>query len=1164
MFVAFSTWTRDKVRSLAEILLDQGAIDDDDRAALSAMAARHLKRHGGDAEKSLAAIAVGPSARAKLAALGDADLTSSVGFVGSDTPSQDATATMSVGTATSDGQRFRVLRPHARGGLGAVFVALDGELNREVALKQILDHHADDPSSRTRFLLEAEITGGLEHPGIVPVYGLGHHGDGRPYYAMRFIRGDSLKEAIAGFHSDESLKQDPGKRSLALRKLLRRFVDVCNAIDYAHGRGVLHRDLKPGNVIVGKHGETLVIDWGLAKPMGHSEVGTRTDERTLIPSSSSGSAETLPGSAIGTPSYMSPEQAVGDLDRLGPRSDVYSLGATLYCLLTGKAPFEGDDPGAILQAVQKGGFPRPRQVAPAIDRALEAVCLKAMATNPEDRHASARALADDVDRWTADEPTSAWREPVSVRARRWMRRNRTAVTAASATVLMAVVGLAGVLAVQSRANEALTAKNIELDKANRLKDEANAGLLQANARLEAKNAELDDANAQVKARFELAREAIRSFQQGVTEDAMLKGEELKGLRNKLLSLAAGFYQKLEMMLQGQADLPSRAILAQSYYELGGLTEKIGIKAEALIVERKALAIRRELASRPEADSGARLDLARSLNAIGGLVESVGDNAGALSSYEEARDVAGPLATGPRATDEARNVLAASHQGIGRVLSIAGKMAEAMDSYGRALVIRRKLAADNPTVTEFLRSLADSLISLGALQSWAGHKDAGLESFNQAFAIQEKLADDNLAVTESRSLMAESHTTIGEMQFRSGQLTEALESHRRALAIRQKLAKDNPAVTEFRKKLVLSLNRIGILQSRIGQLAEAVESNRLALETYSKLVADNPNDTNLQSEMAYSENNIGHLRLFTGNLAEAMESYRRALAIRQKLVADNPAASHFRLDLGYSHNNIGNLLAAMGHPAEALESHRRALAIRQKLADDEPAGPQSQIDLATSLNAIGNLLALTGHPAEAVEPHRRALAIRQKLAEAIRRSFQEKNNLADSHANLADALRGLGRIDEALDGYRQAIAILEPMAKSSPAMPAYRSDLASTVRRLGLARDAAGDLAGALADARQALALFEGLPSRSDVEWYEMACVRSALAALAGRGAPGTSAVEAEPEAARAMDLLRKAVAEGYRNTAAIRTESALEPLRSRPEFRLLMDDLTFPADPFAR
>src|SRR5262249_31859338 len=159
-----------------------------------------------------------------------------------------------------------------RGGLGAVFVALDAELGREVALKQILDDHADDPASRSRFLLEAEITGGLEHPGVVPVYGLGTYADGRPFYAMRFIRGDSLKEA-ARCRGDGAPKGDDGRRSLELRKLLRRFTDVCNAIEYAHSRGVLHRDIKPGNIIVGRHGETLVVDWGLAKAVGRIDPG---------------------------------------------------------------------------------------------------------------------------------------------------------------------------------------------------------------------------------------------------------------------------------------------------------------------------------------------------------------------------------------------------------------------------------------------------------------------------------------------------------------------------------------------------------------------------------------------------------------------------------------------------------------------------------------------------------------------------------------------------------------------------------------------------------------------------------------------------------------------------------------------------------------------------
>src|SRR6516164_8090701 len=399
LVAAFQAWTLDKARDLAAHLIGLGHLNDAQRAAVEVMADLHVAKHG-DVEQSLGALPAGRSTRESLAQLGDPDIGATLGHVGSGHGSTedgdaDHTTSYAVGTATSDGQRFRVLRPHARGGLGAVFVALDTELHREVALKQILDQHADEPTSRQRFLLEAEVTGGLEHPGIVPVYGLGTYGDGRPYYAMRFIRGDSLKEAIARFHADETLKKDPGRRSLELRKLLRRFLDVWNAIDYAHSRGVLHRDIKPGNIIVGRHGETLVVDWGLARARG--EDAGPSEEPPLIPSSASGSAETLPGSALGTPAYMSPEQARGDLDALGPRSDVYSLGATLYCLLTGKPPLESDDVGAALCQVQNGEFRPPRSLNPAIDRALEAVCLKAMATKPGHRHASCKDLADDVE-----------------------------------------------------------------------------------------------------------------------------------------------------------------------------------------------------------------------------------------------------------------------------------------------------------------------------------------------------------------------------------------------------------------------------------------------------------------------------------------------------------------------------------------------------------------------------------------------------------------------------------------------------------------------------------------------------------------------------------------------------------------------------------------------
>ncbi len=463
-----------------------------------------------------------------------------------------------------------VLRPHAQGGLGAVFVALDEELHREVALKRILDQHADDPTSRARFVLEAEITGGLEHPGIVPVYGLCTDPGGRPYYAMRFIRGDSLKEAIARFHADRAFKQGEGSGSLELRKLLRSFTDVCNAIEYAHSRGILHRDIKPSNVIVGNHGETLVVDWGLAKASGRFDLDGR--ERMFVPSSASGSAETLPGSVMGTPAYMSPEQARGELERLGPASDVCSLGATLYCLLTGRAPFERDDVGAVLQAVQRGDFPPPRQVVPAIDAALEAVCLKAMAQRPEDRYGSARALAEDLERWAADEPVTAWREPIGRRARRWARRHRTPLAVAAAALLVAAVGLGAVAAVQTDARNRLSRFNLALRTANT--DAARARDL-------------------AEGRVGLALEALGRFSDAVDANLDVKNlPENAPLRQALLKGPLEFYRRLrdDLAAAGEARPESRAGLADAYARLARLTADLGSQADALAAYDQAAVI----------------------------------------------------------------------------------------------------------------------------------------------------------------------------------------------------------------------------------------------------------------------------------------------------------------------------------------------------------------------------------------------------------------------------------------------------------------------------------------------------------------------------------------------------------------------------------------------
>ncbi|BBO32005.1 serine/threonine-protein kinase [Lacipirellula parvula] len=371
----------------------------------------------------------------------DVALATDVGFeTRAASPASRAAPGASPATLTP-GERFDVLQVHAQGGLGVVFLARDHEIDRTVALKQIKSQWADDESSRARFLLEARITGRLEHPGIVPIYAVGADATGRPYYAMRLIRGESLLEVLERFHATD-VGGKLNERMPEIRKLLQRFVDVCNAVDYAHSKGVIHRDLKPSNIMVGKYGETLVVDWGLAKVIGSDEDVALTTRMVRQPVSEGGATSTQVGMTIGTPAYMSPEQAAGRNDELGPPTDIYSLGATLYHMLTGRLPHADDeDPGVMIAKAEHGRVIPVLSQAPWLPRPLASICMKALDTTPERRYVSARALSDDIERWLGDEPVRAHRDRLSERLYRWSRHNRTLVVSLFVGYLVATVAI---------------------------------------------------------------------------------------------------------------------------------------------------------------------------------------------------------------------------------------------------------------------------------------------------------------------------------------------------------------------------------------------------------------------------------------------------------------------------------------------------------------------------------------------------------------------------------------------------------------------------------------------------------------------------------------------------------------------------------------------------
>jgi serine/threonine-protein kinase len=1058
---AFQAWTLDRARALADHFIALGHLNEAQRTVVEALADLHLAKHG-DVERSLAAISAGRSTHESLALIGDSQIQATLARLGSALTDRDQdagadsdrTASYAVGTATSDGQRFRVLRPHARGGLGAVFVALDDELHREVALKQILHQHADDPTSRQRFVLEAEITGGLEHPGIVPVYGLGTYGDGRPYYAMRFIKGDSLKEAIEQFHGEpggvSAGSRSPKTRGadatpLALRKLLRRFIDVCNAIDYAHSRGVLHRDIKPGNIIVGKHGETLVVDWGLAKLLRKDEGERMKDEKdpdAAIPASSfvlhrsSLPSETLPGSALGTPSYMSPEQAEGNLEGLGPRSDVYSLGATLYCLLTGKVPFEGDDIGEVLRRVQKGQFARPRTLDPSIDGALEAVCVKAMATKPEDRYGSCRALADDIERWMADEPVVAWREPVARQARRWMRRHQTAVATLAATVLVSVVGLCAVLLVQSRANRDLVASN-----------------------------------ERERQRFDLAVEAVRKFHTGVSEDVLLKQADFKELRTRLLRDAQNFYRKLGGLLQGRTDTRSRVALARAHSEVAELTGRIGNPDEALAELRGAITAWRALAAEPGEGPDAWVGVARGLVEVGQLEVGLGLSDRARADYEEARGILDGINRAGHATQEVRALFASMLSLLAMHVDIGVDKIRARDDLERARNLQQRLIADDPGHDGYRADLAETDKFLGSVL-WSDRDRAGaIAAWSRARDELERLTHDYPDVLSYRERLQGSYSLIGS--FRDD-AAEALAFHDRAVALGEQLVQASPAVHRYWADLASAHQSRAFALARLERNAEALAAHGREQEIRERLARTYPADTRYTSALTWSLISQASRADQGKDPAQALDALERARGIAERMAADRPDVPRPRADLAYTLTSIAELKARTGKITEALAAHKRACELYRANVTTAPDDPLVRAQVAGAESCFGSRLADIGQVSEAEAAYRRAVAAYDGLMTDERLAATYLPGLAMTWNSIGNLLIDLGRYDEARASFERALELRTRAVRERPNDHWQRSDLAQSEHNLGWLNNRLGKAEPALAHYRRSRELRESL------------------------------------------------------------------------------------------
>jgi eukaryotic-like serine/threonine-protein kinase len=806
LIAGMNAWAVDKTKPLGRILCEQGALPPARLGLLDALVDDHLDRHGGDVEASLASASNGSTLAESFDGVADPDVRSTLSAL--------AVPRLRIAPTVRDGIRFRNLRPHARGGLGEVFVAEDAELKREVAVKEIQLHRADDPISRARFVREAEITGALEHPGIIPVYGLGTHPDGRPYYAMRFVRGETLKAAIERYHDGGA--NEPAE----LRRLLRRLIDACNAVAYAHSRGVVHRDLKPANILLGPFGETLVVDWGLAKAgvdrVRPDPANAETTDPTVRPSGSD-VGPTQAGAALGTPGYMSPEQAAGRHDAVGPATDVFGLGATMYSVLTGRKPFEATTIEDELARTKKGDYPPARTIAPGVPAALDAMCRKALALHPTDRYPSALDLAADLERWLADEPVCAYRDRWPARAGRWARRHRSAVAAAGVflvvTTLASGIG-SGLLwraerktAEQRRESEEnyelardLSGSGIELIAANEaqyaadpVKHKARKELLVAAAKAYHKHLEHQPEDPEVR------RQAARVYRYAANvhrlEREHAAAEELYADAVGLLEgLAGQFTDVPAYRLQLSETLRDQAKVQST---LGRLAEAVGILKRAVeLVEQLAaadprqVAFRRSLAttllnlSTVELTRGRYAEVERAADRSGGLFLELGAGPGA-SAYDPLLEAA------------TWNVRAVARRG-------GGRSSDALPLHAKSVNILaglRKAPAPGMNPAEVRHSL--NLCRLQQCRTWALLEARRTDADNNlggVIADWEELARTFPAIPMYRESLGAAYQVRGQVRLETGRLADALADLDKSRIDLEEAVRRTPDVPELQGDL----------------------------------------------------------------------------------------------------------------------------------------------------------------------------------------------------------------------------------------------------------------------------------------------------------------------------------------------------------------------------
>jgi serine/threonine protein kinase/tetratricopeptide (TPR) repeat protein len=1089
---------------------------------------------------------------------------------------------------------YRIVREVGRGGMGIVYEAQQLSTGQRVALKVLPFAAALDPRQLQRFKNEAQAAALLRHEHIVPVLAVGCERNVH-YYVMQFIEGHTLAEVLrelrqpghgehtGGTDSSSAIRSlagslasgqwAPASSRAATRKLADTRTEVAGgsahtaahgnafccaaahlavqaaeALEQAHQAGIIHRDIKPGNLLVDGAGHLWVTDFGLAR----------------FPTDAS---LTLTGDLVGTIRYMSPEQTLGRRAVVDHRTDIYSLGVTLYELLTKQPAFTGRDRQELLRQIPSEEPCPPRRVNRAIPPALETVVLKAIAKHPAERYASALELADDLGRFLAGEPVRARRPTLRDQLRRWARRHKTLVTSAVALLVLAVAGLAvGTILIARQRDEALRREAQAWQAVDEMYtqvaqqwlhhqphlEEVQRGFLLKALRFFEEFAR--DHRDDVRARFQAARAARR-----VGDIRHKLGESTQALAAYDQALTA-----LRQLTRADPDEPSyREELAHGHSNRGNLLRDTGRLQEAQAAYQQAHALFTRLAEESPDNQAYREGLAGTENNRGMVLAPLGQARDAEVAYRQAIAGFTVLSREGSATPVYSHGLASAHNNLANLLRNAGRPREALAAYGQALLLWQKLTADYPGIPLYRQSQAASHSGRGMVLAAMGQRAEAEQAHRRALALRARLAGDFPRVPAYRRALASSHHSLGRLLAAAGRVTEARAAYDQALTYRRQLATEFPGIPTHWQALAETCDGLGSLLAATGQPRQAEPSDREALAVRQRLATEQPAVPEARWDLARSHLALGRVLVNLGRVREAETAFRKALSLCDKLHHDFPGVLAYQLELASALNSLGVVLQHGGQLEEAEKVHRLSLDHRLKLAAGQAEVPYYRFELALGQRHLAILLAESGRPAEAETATRQAIDLMEKLTADFAAVPEYRWLLAACRQLLGKLLTGSGRLPEAEQAFAQAGPLAEQLVADFPAFPDYRQELASHHRGMGILWKTGGRPAEAERAFRQALALRTKLATdcpeapgfATELAWMLATCSAANLRDPARAVALATRVVEGEPHDADAwlsLGAARYRMADCQGAVSALEKAHALGVANPRVAFYLTM------------